>query len=351
MASHPWAKELAVAQAAVLRAARLTKDALSSVHARSKPDASPVTAADLAAQALLTSILRAEFPHDRFVGEEGSAVLRGDPALRDRVHELYSAAAAAAPGCASSPDEMLRLIDLGGQGTGGPRGRFWVMDPVDGTAGFLRGEQYAVALALVEDGAEAVAAIAYPNLRLVGGRVAESSVDSRGLGVMLSAARGHGASVTWLPCAEGPWETRPLARLPPPPDAPPSKLHVVDCDRNRASHRRVVARVCDRLGADFPGTDVWSSHVRYASLILGGGDFWVRTPSGPESWPCIWDHAGAQLIYTEVGGKATDLDNRAVDFGAGRHLSRNRGLVLARAELHEQVVAAVRQEVGQGYVP
>ena len=36
--------------------------------------------------------------------------------------------------------------------TGGPSGRHWVLDPVDGTLGFVRGDQYAVALALIEDG-------------------------------------------------------------------------------------------------------------------------------------------------------------------------------------------------------
>ena len=31
-------------------------------------------------------------------------------------------------------------------------GRFWVLDPIDGTKGFVRGAQYAVALGLLEDG-------------------------------------------------------------------------------------------------------------------------------------------------------------------------------------------------------
>ena len=30
--------------------------------------------------------------------------------------------------------------------------RFWTLDPIDGTKGFLRGDQYAVALALIENG-------------------------------------------------------------------------------------------------------------------------------------------------------------------------------------------------------
>src|SRR5205809_560749 len=39
------------------------------------------------------------------------------------------------------------IADFGSQA-----GRYWVLDPIDGTRGFLRDDQYAVALALIEDG-------------------------------------------------------------------------------------------------------------------------------------------------------------------------------------------------------
>ncbi|KAG8419761.1 hypothetical protein J3458_004602 [Metarhizium acridum] len=340
-----WEKELSIAQSAVLRAARLTKRVLSSVTEVSKADSSPVTIADFAAQALLISILHAEFPDDKFVGEEDSAVLRRDENLRDKVYELYSAARG--DGSATSVDEMLALIDMGGRGTGGAQGRFWAMDPVDGTATFLTGEQYAVSLALLEDGREVLAAVVYPNVKLEGGRIREGSVDGVGLGVMLSAARGRGARVTWLASFDGPYETERLPRL---AASDRGNLHVVDCDKNRASHRRVMRRVCEELGAAFPGTDVWSSHVRYAALVIGGGDFLVRIPSGRDARSCVWDHAGAQLIYREVGGRITDLDGREVDFSRGRYLSGNRGLVMARENVHDEILRVARRAVGDGWV-
>ena len=51
---------------------------------------------------------------------------------------------------------------------GGPGRRWWTLDPVDGTKGFLRNEQYAVALALIEDGEVVLAVIGCPNLPLTG---------------------------------------------------------------------------------------------------------------------------------------------------------------------------------------
>ncbi|POR32650.1 3'(2'),5'-bisphosphate nucleotidase, partial [Tolypocladium paradoxum] len=95
-----------------------------------------------------------------------------------------------------------------------------------------------------------------------------------------------------------------------------------------------------RLGAPFPGTDVWSSHVRYAALVVGGGDLLVRVP-GRKS--CVWDHAGAQLIYAEVGGRVTDLDGKPVDFGAGRYLSNNRGLLAAKRDIHARILALAQE--------
>ena len=46
---------------------------------------------------------------------------------------------------------------------GGKSGRFWVLDPVDGTLGFVRGDQYAIALALIEDGEPVIGVLGCPN--------------------------------------------------------------------------------------------------------------------------------------------------------------------------------------------
>lgn len=46
---------------------------------------------------------------------------------------------------------------------GGPKGRYWVLDPVDGTLGFVRGDQYAIALAMIEDGEVVLGVLGCPN--------------------------------------------------------------------------------------------------------------------------------------------------------------------------------------------
>jgi 3'(2'), 5'-bisphosphate nucleotidase len=56
----------------------------------------------------------------------------------------------------------------------------------------------------------------------------------------------------------------------------------------------------------------------------------------------IWDEAAGSLLIEEAGGRVTDLLGRALDFSAGRRLSRNVGLVATNGVLHEGVLKAIQ---------
>jgi 3'-phosphoadenosine 5'-phosphosulfate (PAPS) 3'-phosphatase len=83
-----------------------------------------------------------------------------------------------------SSGEVCQWIDLG---SGSISRRYWALDPIDGTKGFLRGDQYAIALALIEEGTVEVGALACPNIILNthGGR--------KSRGGLFVAVRGQGA--------------------------------------------------------------------------------------------------------------------------------------------------------------
>lgn len=63
---------------------------------------------------------------------------------------------------ALGPLEVLEAISRCNS-SGGPLGRHWVLDPVDGTLGFVRGGQYAVALALIDNGEVVMGVLGCPN--------------------------------------------------------------------------------------------------------------------------------------------------------------------------------------------
>ncbi len=160
-----YESELKVAVEAVRKACGLTISVQSSLVSEEtvrKKDDSPVTIADFGAQAVICHELRKSFPDIPIAAEEDSSELRseGGKALAARILEYT---AEILPGI----DEkgLLSAIDAGNYG-GGKDGRFWTLDPIDGTKGFLRGEQYAVALALIEDGRVVLGVLGCPSLPL-----------------------------------------------------------------------------------------------------------------------------------------------------------------------------------------
>lgn len=163
---------------------RLVKDKQEKAKiTETKGDLSPVTVADYSAQAIINSLLMTSFPTDPIVGEEDAAHLRSPEgsSLREMVVELSNSVLDAP----LSSDQLLDAIDYGCYG-GGARGRHWTLDPIDGTKGFLRGEQYAVCLALIVDGEVQLGVMGCPNLPIAG-----DNPDD--VGCLFVAVKGEGA--------------------------------------------------------------------------------------------------------------------------------------------------------------
>jgi 3'(2'), 5'-bisphosphate nucleotidase len=132
--------------------------------ALAKDDRSPVTIADFASQALVACLLEREFPGDDLVAEEDASRLR--LGLVGKTTQPLSALEQVTRFCerfipGADPFTVCDWID---RGAAQPSRRFWVLDPIDGTKGFLRGDQYAVALALVVDGQVVIGVLGCPNL-------------------------------------------------------------------------------------------------------------------------------------------------------------------------------------------
>ena len=87
-----------------------------------------------------------------------AADLREDAALRAMtigIAQQYSA---------SSEADIMSAIDSGVEAARGKGERVWILDPIDGTKGFMTNQNYIIGLALVVDGEPIVAALANPRL-------------------------------------------------------------------------------------------------------------------------------------------------------------------------------------------
>ncbi len=318
----PFPGPMVAAVRAASRICRRVQAELGESDSIEKDDRSPVTVADLAGQALVARRLCDAFPHLPLVGEEDSGDLRRRPALLERVvacvRTEWTAAAEAA---------VLEAIDLGSE-EGGPEGRYFTVDPIDGTKGFLRGDQYAVALALVENGAPAIGVLGCPNLAHPDGSQGLVLLAVRGRGTRVLPLDGEGADGGSAPCAVSDLEDSEAIRM---------------CESVEAAHtaQGESAVVAKELGIMARPVRI-DSQAKYAVLALGGAELYLRIPTNPRRREKIWDHAAGSIVVTEAGGAVTDLDGVPLDFGRGRTLSINRGIVATNGRVHDKVLRALR---------
>jgi 3'(2'), 5'-bisphosphate nucleotidase len=228
----------------VIRIARAAGDAVLEVYdqgstVRTKDDGSPVTEADERAQEVICAGLAKLSPELPVVAEEG-------------------------------PEEN-RPAPLGG--------RFWLVDPLDGTKEFLsRSNEFTVNIALIEDGAPILGVVLAPALgRLFAadqetalveddaGRRSLSARTSPGEGVTVVSSRSHG-------------DPDALARF--------------------TAGRKIAA------------STTAGSSLKFCLLAAGEADLYPRLGRTME-----WDTAAGDAILRAAGGRVTDLDGHPLRYG------------------------------------
>jgi 3'(2'), 5'-bisphosphate nucleotidase len=350
--TKPFALEHTIALLAVQRAAILTKRVYVASEAAKgttkKEDHSPVTVGDYGAQALIISALKHVFPADDIIAEEDADDLQTNEGLRDAIWgyvketSLESAEDEKLGGKVKSVEDMIKAID-GGRAAGGRKGRVWTLDPIDGTKGFLRGGQYAIALALVVDGQVAVGVHGCPNLpvddsaRLDTAIGHDQSGTDSGRGVLISAIKGQGsfsrALTTGALADAHKIHMRPLTNV----------SDAVFCESVEAAHSSHSEQHAITVALGITSEPVrMDSQAKYASLARGAGDIYLRLPTNKAYKNKIWDHAAGDLMVWEAGGKCTDAKGDIIDFGTGREL-QNIGFVCAAENIHGKVIEAVKQ--------
>jgi myo-inositol-1(or 4)-monophosphatase len=146
--------------------------------------------------------------------------------------------------------------------------RVWVVDPIDGTRGFIAGRtDWAISVALVEDGRPVTAALFAP------------ATDE-----MFLASKGQGGTRNGQPIAAGAGATLAGARFAGPP--------------------RRLERLAALAGIEAV-PKIFSLALRLAAVATGDLD---GSLAGPNSHD--WDLAAADLLVHEAGGALTSIEGR-----------------------------------------
>jgi 3'(2'), 5'-bisphosphate nucleotidase len=308
---------IAAVREASLLARRIQREMVGS--GLTKEDRSPVTVADFAVQALLARRLAERLPGSVLIGEEQADALRlkeGVESLDQVTHFVRITIPDA------TPEEVCGLID---RASGEPPATFWTLDPIDGTKGFLRREQYAVALALVRNGEVELGVLGCPEL-------------SSGIGTLVIAVRGQGAWAQQL-AVDGRW-----TRLHASDRRDPATARILRSVEKAHTNVDEIGNLAKSLGVTEPPVPM-DSQAKYLVLAAGTGDVLLRllSPARSDYREKIWDQAAGSIVVDQAGGRITDLDGSPLDFSHGRTLAKNRGILATNGHLHDAILRALRE--------
>jgi len=311
---------------------------LDAVRTITKDDKSPVTVADYAAQAVVAMVLKEHIGEFVLVAEESSSFLRDEDnaailsAVVAAVQEVWDDATA---------DSVLNAIDLGSGDTS--HHKYWTLDPVDGTKGFLRNQQYAIALGFIEDGTPTIGVMGCPNLAVDMSMPFDERDEH---GCLYYAIQGLGV-----------WETRC-------DDGDAPVIHITRLDHVETEEISVCGSV-EKAHTNMSDTDRildWieenglgqageparlDSQCKYAVVARGQADAYLRLPARKGYVERIWDHAAGCCIACESGAFVTDIFGKNLDFSHGRGLEVNKGIVCAPPRVHGLMLRAIK-ELGIG---
>ncbi len=330
LGSDRLADELTAAIAAVRAASDVCRGAqgrLLAGHTLTKGDASPVTIADFAAQAVVCAELTDRLGAIAMIGEEDSNDLRAPDAtdVLDAVTGLVRSRRS--DGVSSAT--VLDWISVGASAgrSASVSDRYWTLDPIDGTKGFLRGEQYAVALGLIENGEVVLGVLGCPNLPNPDGST----------GAIFAATAGR--SEAWYGDATDP---QPVTVA-----APASLAEARFCESVESGHSNQdhSAQIAARLGITAEPYRI-DSQCKYAAVARGDASIYLRLPTRADYREKIWDHAAGKFVVEQAGGVVTDVTGVPLDFSHGAKLEVNSGVVATDGRFHDQVIAAVQAVLG-----
>ncbi|CAL5072156.1 unnamed protein product [Urochloa decumbens] len=369
-ASHH--RELAAAAAAVEVACRLCVDVKRSLFSGGKSileknDQTPVTIADFGVQALVSLELQKLFPSIPLVAEEDSASLRSSKADDDSsdvlVESIFSAVAdkVSNSGSPLTQDDVLRAIDRGGKDAvsfDSNPATYWVLDPIDGTRGFLRGDDalYVVGLALVVNGKVTVGVMGCPNWTndTIANEKDGSSAACNGRGILMVSHLGCG---TWSRCLSA-----EIGQFTVAPDIwkrcfvdPCSVVHMARyCIPDSQTWDMIPLSVLfnSTTGESDPRNEneilllsvFCGSLCKYLTVASGRASVFVLR-ARPTTQIKSWDHAVGVICVQEAGGQISDWSGEPLDLAADltsrRIIYPSGGVLVTNGALHDKLVEMI----------
>lgn len=359
-------RELEAAVDVVERACRICVDVKKSLYSSEgriveKNDNTPVTVADFGVQALVSLELSKVFPSIPLVAEEDSDFVRSNN-LVDSVVSVVTDKASSNDKPLTNAD-VLEAIDRGGKNAivyGTRPATYWVLDPIDGTKGFLKGSEalYVVGLALVVEGDIVLGVMGCPNWKEASSY--NSTIDVQGSesvpsrsGILMVAHVGCGtwarqlsdlmgvsAKVPngWTRCFVDGCHLVPKARFcisdsQTWESVPLSAFFSATSDAGGVSDKEILLlpTCCGSL-------------CKYLMVASGRASVFILRARAQTTIKA-WDHAVGIICVHEAGGKVTDWKGSDIDLAADqverRILFPSMGVLVTNGAIHNQILEMI----------
>lgn len=284
----------------------------------------PVTIADYASQAVIGNGLAENFPDDAVLSEERSEEFM--LLFSDEQRLLVQQFVTDALGGYVFDEQVCAWLDFGKQKQAQ---RTWVIDPIDGTKGFLGKRHYCVAIGLLYDGEPVLGVLASP------GFYSDEDYPPADMGVLTYAVRGEGAFMEPLNGGE-----RVPIRVSANND--PRRATLLTSFESGHTDMSLIDQVSLALGrgANAPQRRL-DSQDKHAMIACGMGDVYMRLVPEANFREKMWDHAAGYAVVTEAGGYVTDIHGQPLDFSTGTRMMKNRGVLMTNGYLHDALLAAL----------
>ncbi len=275
------------------------------VESWTKDDKSPVTVADLLHQSQVQQMLADEFPGDGLISEEPRSMQEQVVEQASRVsREFYGQELR--PEIADVPDS--------GRVT-------WILDPIDGTKGYLAGRYYAIAIGFFVDGAPVFGAMAVPHSP----RAERTEIDNK----VAFAVVGKGA---WIADVAENGELG-FERLDggSGASARPWKVAV------SLEHGGGVA---DAFKDTFAPVRM-DSQAKYLGVAAGAIDAYLRKSRDDGGTDVTWDHMPGMVIAREAGCTVRSFGSGAADPKPERVIRFDGGMICHRGGRDSELATAL----------
>jgi len=280
----------------------------------------PVTIADYGSQAVICRAIQAAYPDDAVVSEESGKQFLAlvSREQRENVLEILTEVL----GTPVTQEEVVEWLDFGKDKSAS---RTWVIDPIDGTKGFIALRHYAIACGLLIDGQIAEGIVAAPGYNDVGALF----YTQDGATYRAPLAEGDGEKVTISDRLE-----------------PTEFVTVQSVEKQHASKSR-MALTREYAGLSDAVVNELDSMEKYALVACGDADLYMRLPRAGSNYAHkIWDHVAGVALVKHAGGVVTDVDGSPLDFSQGDTLP-NLGMVVSNGKRHDSVVEAVQKVLAE----